>query len=543
MFGFGSEHSGKAWGRRVAVALAIPLLINLVVAQTTPAPPGSTAAPVDDFRSIYSNGDLILVNPQQSTVIFLSVIVSSTLLEWAIEVMGGHPNKYIRIIFFAVKEEATCIAFTEMVLLFVAFSFDLSRQWRVVIQWVVMCLLFLVFAFTIMVTVVVMLLRVQARRWRTFEWAKIEADATHDTHEQIFKLSRAYFLHKVMQKLSDCGVRTTEIPLVAFSAFIGRVERRLIPGVLDFTLRTWAGLGLVIVLNGARSVTAASVTSRSTLVQILTFVFIIGYGILVAYAAVHLLLTRRLRQFMLTFAVQLERGETEIKSSSQSTAKVAKNTQQCLYFRSPGATFELIKVLMLSMVWYVAVLIMAYVYVSFSEVGWYALLIYAAAAVPPVVMTYKLPWTLNVVTICVALGDDMENRTGEDVSRFLASVADSDSEQEGGGGGDANGGVDGRGNDTASMAPIGIPVGMDLRSLGTSSPARDIDDDDTIVGPGAGAQPADEWTGRDITLHSLTPPDHQPTGDPQRLMGVPPSESLAKKFEKRQSRPVFSLAL
>ena len=467
-----------------------------MAAVTTPAP--TILEP--EFRSIYSNGDLILVNPQQSTAIFVSVIVFSTLLEYVIERIQQAKNRYVRTIVLASKDEITNMGFVTMVLLFVAFSFPLAASWRVVSQWVVMCLTYMAFGYVFMISVILAMMSLRVGKWRVFEWARIEADAHHSSSEQLFKTAREYFVLLVRATIPEHSDRLEDSSLVTFSSYLARVERRHLADITDFSFKTWFGLGLMIIVNGARALTAATIQSNKNLIQVLTYIGITGYGTLILYLIAHGFFQRRFRNYLFQQIVSVQNGT--VPELDRATTP-----QQCFFFRSMTASLEVFKVTQLCFMWYIAVQIMAYTYVAWIEVEWFALLIYLGAAIPVIAFLYIYPWTLNLIFMCQALGTSYD---ADLVRRLLmeeVAASDSDSDE------DSDGEFDDEEEADKKKKKSGSAGILDAELLAVE----------------------DEWTGPDVTLHSSVPEDQAPKGEPAKLVGVPP----ANKFQHKPSRPIF----
>ena len=467
--------------------------------------------------SVYFNGDLILVNPQQSTAIFLVVIASSTILEFCFEKAGEQRNIYIRTIVRALKEELTVISTSQLILLFVAYSFSmLSSLWRFTLEWVVLTLAYLCLAYAAGITTILILLKWRSLTWRTFEWARIEADAHHSNSEQLFKIARLYFADEVSSRANQHGTMHVEIPLVAYSSFLSRVERSLLKYIMDFSMKTWGLLSLIIIVNGARSLTVGTIDTTNV-GQITSFVIVIGYVPLLVYLAVHRSLERRLRQFIL----RQRHPESRVEGATG---------LQCLFFRSPIATLEVFKAFLLIMMWYSAVFISGFVYVSYHSLGYFAVIVYAIGAVPPIVTCFSFPWTINVVTMCVSLGTELDKavdhlKNGVQVDDDIASE-DSDDEL---------GSVDAHPNNQKKLKKKKEGGGNTEEMHTTTSKARGN------VAASALSFFPDEYNGPPVTFHDGLPEDQVPPGEPSRIMGVVPVNAMAsrKKWIKKTSRPIF----
>lgn len=144
-----------------------PVLLGAVVLSQLPFVCSATTAQPVLISGVYTNQDLILVNPLQSTSIFLGVIFFSTGFELACERMDNHVNKYTKIFFYSIKEEMAVLGFAQLVLLFVlyaAVSFtSVKLSWLIVIEFTQLCLVYMAFAFVVMATFIGVSLQLYSR--------------------------------------------------------------------------------------------------------------------------------------------------------------------------------------------------------------------------------------------------------------------------------------------------------------------------------------------------------------------------------------------
>lgn len=511
-------------------------------------------AQVDVRASIYANGDLILINPQQSTAIFISVIVCSTGLEFLFEILESQTNRYIRVIYKSVKEECTVLGLSELVLLFIAFSFTgLSQTWRIVIQWVAMCLLYMACAYTIFVSVVMIFLKLNAKAWFTFEWARLDADVYHTSNEQLFKLARRYFTSRLVDVIRERFKKNVaEIPAVAFSSYITHVEKQYLRMMLDFSMKTYGGLAFVIVLNGSRSITVATI-AQANIGQIISFMAVVGYGIVLAQFIVKLILERRLRQFLL------------LQTNSE-TAKRDLGAESCLFFTSASATFEVFKIFFLSMMWYTAVFIMCYLYTSWAAVGYYCILMYIFAIIPPILFCLQLPWCFTLVVWCAGLVGNLDSRGIDLLLKGVSALNDDEESEDEKATAEAKQRAKQGDNDNDEQAldddfedprqkrnrphptehgestheleshrfretttgggSNGVVVGQETKHTNFFGEVEDTD------------WTADEYNGPRLTLHDSVPEELAPRGEPERILGVLPVH-IKKEWQVKALRPVF----
>eukprot|EP00672_Neobodo_designis_P027233 CAMPEP_0174837888 /NCGR_PEP_ID=MMETSP1114-20130205/7053_1 /TAXON_ID=312471 /ORGANISM="Neobodo designis, Strain CCAP 1951/1" /LENGTH=546 /DNA_ID=CAMNT_0016071975 /DNA_START=44 /DNA_END=1684 /DNA_ORIENTATION=- len=506
-------------------------------AAATPAQAQTTSGSIAEERSsIYSSGDLILVNPQQSTAIFLTVIVLSTAFEYALEFLMAIKNRYQRTIVLAVKEEAMTLSAAHMLLLWGSFSFPLALRWHTQLQFVAMCLLYMVITYLATVTGVVVLLARIMSAWRTFEWSAIAADAQHDKDQQLFKMSRQVMLTMLPfdvpgadPDLAADDEARGENPnaVLVYSSLLTVIERRHLKTLTDFTPLTWIGLALLITVNGFRAVTVDSVggldESGKRIAQALAFIAM-GYLMLGGLLLFQHLLYRRLNQVM--FARAAQNGGAISKKRRTATQREAdrEKHRKVLFFSSVPSTLQIFKVFWLGIIWYVALLIVGIFRVLWRDFEWFALMIYVAAIVPPIGCVYLLPWAQVYAVMAASVGAEFDPELvrgilAGDIDVNDHDVADVDDDDGAGWAGIADSAV----AEGATHAEI-----VD-RALDEEQQQR------------AEAEPAmpDEWDGPTISLHEAAAPE-QVQGSPPRVVGVRPVlNDVGARFDTRPKRAVF----
>jgi hypothetical protein len=489
--------------------------------------------------SIYARGDLIAINPQQSTVIFIVVIVLSTAFEYALEKLMELKNRYKRTIVLAVKEEITCIAFTHMLLLWISFSFPLSPHWRIVLQFVAVCLIYMTFAYIISISVIIVLLSKRMSQWRSFEWASLLMVSQHDKKQQLFKMCRQVFITMLPfemqgdpdENLNDEQRQSDPNAMLIYSSIMTVVERKFMKTFTDFDPVTWIGLALVITLNGFRAVTVVSLDKSEELTRIAQSLSFIGTGYLIMLACIglHLMLFRRLYGMLFTRAAEDGGSISKAKRTPAQREEDIRRHSRALYFGSLPYTIQVFKIILLSMCWYVALLIVGIFFVLWRDFEFYALLLYVISVIPPIVVVMLLPSTMVHTLMCACIGVEFN----PDIVRKLVDgeldINDQDVE-------DGDGVED---EDNAGWAGIAQP-GVDREAKRESAQrlrrAANRAAGATTRADEEGADLPDEWDGPTVSLHdSATEPV---TGSPAKLMGVRPVLNQPK-YNTRSKRPVF----
>lgn len=365
--------------------------------------------------TIYAQGDLILVNPQQSTAIFVSVLVFSTLFAYLMQWLMGVRNRYQRSIVVAIKEEVTCMTVAELLLLWATFSFPLSDQWKSVIQFVALCLIYMALYYSIAVMTVTVLQGRQMNKWRLFEWAKLGADATHGRDEQTLKMCRHFYLSMLP---FDVGADPSNLDedldpnaMILFTSAMTMIERRHMKAFTDFTPLTWLGLFFVITVNGFRALTVGTVgldTTSLHIAQSMTFIALCGYGTFLVFIVASQTLLSRLFRNLFNKAASNGGTISQTKlTDEQRTADVEEMTK-CLFFRSIPATLQIFKVVLLSQVWYLSMMTVGIFYVLWRDLGWYSLIIFPIAILPPVVTVLIYPTALTRTMMCCVVGVEFD---------------------------------------------------------------------------------------------------------------------------------------
>ncbi|CUI15609.1 membrane-associated protein, putative [Bodo saltans] len=137
--------------------------------------------------SIFADALEILVNPLQSSVIFLCIIVSSVALEFIVGKVDFMTNKYLKVALSLFMEEVMVIGFVEVCLLTVRSAIsNIGETMELEFNVVALTLVFMALLFGIISSALAVKLQSKGRDWRNFEWGRLEADAQHSTVEGLF---------------------------------------------------------------------------------------------------------------------------------------------------------------------------------------------------------------------------------------------------------------------------------------------------------------------------------------------------------------------
>lgn len=189
----------------------------------------------------------------------------------------------------------------------------------------------------------------------------------------------------------------TNIPPVALSSYTYFRSIAGLKDVFDFSLKTWLILGLFVLVNGMRTITVDSLGASTVLPQTITYLIIIGYLVLLLQFVLATVLERRLRHFL-------------IKQLSPDSYKGDSDAMSCLFLASSGATYELTKGFLLTIMWFFVYFMLAFLSASYKDMGSISIIFVLFAIPPPIGVLLLTPWIIHTVCVCEALS--AKNREG-----------------------------------------------------------------------------------------------------------------------------------
>ena len=371
--------------------------------------------------SLYTSGDAILDNPIESAAVFLVVVVMSACIEYLFTLSGGISSKFYKKVFNTVSEEVLVVGVLSLFLTFGSSMFPtLPTSWSVMFHWTHVCLLFMAIVFVfIFVTLVAIALR-QNGKWLKFELSRMLTSDSLDGRE--LKYKQAYDLFVVSCRAFEC-------PVVPFAAYLLKAEKQGLLDLGDLTWKSWLALSIVVVLNALRSKitpTHPSATDANkllnendTVINVIGFILLVGYGTLVAFLYTHILLQRRFRQYLML------RQQSETGGAAPSNAAAPKpkgattnatpmitrveldDPQSFLLWQRNSSTMSILQAMLIFFVWYGAVFFLNMFYATFQFNAGLTLLITVMALLPLVVFLYLMPWTLSTVAVLSSLGTNL----------------------------------------------------------------------------------------------------------------------------------------
>jgi hypothetical protein len=384
-----------------------------------------------DFASLYTNGDVILQNPIESSSIFLIVVVVCGSIEYLFTLAEQVDSKFFRQMFETMSEEVLVVGVLSLMLTFGSSLINnLPEQWAVMFDWAHICLLFMGIMLVVLLCVVSARVFSGNQRWSKFEATRMTLTAaSHSTSEKRYRAAAEKF---------TTALRAHDIHGdVSLAAYLLKSEKKILISLGNLTWKSWLALSTIVVFNALRTKLIPQSPSATelnnvlddtgNLINIASFVLVCGYGTLGLYLEIDRRLKLRFQQYVLLSAGGAANDEGRANAAGDDAAaplvlrKVdLDDPQSFLLWQSLGNTVSMIQAVLMFLVWYASVFCLSMMYRSFLYDFGLTLLILCLAAAPVVVFVVMVPWTLTIVAILSSLGSSLR----EDWARGLvASVA------------------------------------------------------------------------------------------------------------------------
>jgi hypothetical protein len=378
---------------------------------------------------VYTQGDIVLQHPVEASTTFLFVILISAVLEFCIDSAADVDNKYFRVMFQAVNQEVMIVGLLVLSCSFAQTVYSWPDRWILIFQWAMMVLFFMAIFFVSLVMFVLGAVNFTSKRWLLFEVEKMDSGESLSGREAQYKLAFIRF-QSALQAFgydSSMGIR--------FSEYLAKLMRRNIVSLTDLTWVCWVCLATLVILNTLRSEATRQLsqigdenledeqTDGQRVLQYLSFILVIGYGVLLLFLIIHHTLSRRLDNFL----SKQKRPDNEQAMTAMSshdhggeqgliTRDDLEDSTAHLFRRSREATMELLQVIILSLEWFTATFFLSFSNEIVTYLGWYAAApLFLLAALPAIIFSVMLPWTLTVITLLSSLGTNLD----EDSVRYL----------------------------------------------------------------------------------------------------------------------------
>ena len=362
---------------------------------TTPAP--------TELPTIYRSGDLVLQNPQETCVIFVTVVLISAFLEFVLQRIGNVDNKYARILVNTMTQEVTIVGVLALFLMFTVSVIPrrfITPLYVTLFSWANISLFFMATFFVMIIIFQFVWARFDITRWKNYEEGRLDSE---DDLRQIPYKNRIYKLlfEKYKVELDEkAGLSTAAVP---FFEYTGKHLRKFLVRVSNLSYRTWLSLSFVVLANLLRTKLTPFIRrgqTESDFGNAMMFVGVIGFGNMFVFLLFFLFLQRRI------FLYANDRLET-------------KAPHTLVPFGSPKRGMEFLQIMTMSFNWYLTLFITGNAkQISTMSDRWRLGVVYTLFVLPFAVFLLLLPWTFLSISFLHVLG----NVSAKEAARIQATL-------------------------------------------------------------------------------------------------------------------------
>lgn len=343
----------------------------------TPAPP--TALP-----TIYRAGDLVLSNPQETCIIFVSVILISASLEFALQRISTVENKYAKLLVTTMSQEVTIIG---VLALFLMFSISvvpkqlITQLYVTLFSWANLTLFFMALFFVLTVVVQFLWVAIDTRVWKAYEDGRIDSDEGGRFREPLYKYCFEQYRIVLEQR---ARLSTSALP---FYEYVATNARRQLVRFSNLSFRTWLSLSFVVLANLLRTKLTpfVSTSNDDKFKNLMLYVFVIGWGLMTVYLCYFTVLQYRLRKYC--------------QGRIQTT-----DPTELLPFGTSKRGIEFLQIILMSFNWYVTLFVTGNAKEISGLQSSLASTVYVLFAIPVLVFHSTLSWTMYTIAMLVTVG-------------------------------------------------------------------------------------------------------------------------------------------
>lgn len=374
---------------------------------------------VRSLAQIVKSGDLLLDNPAETCIIFVSVIIVSAGLEYLLQVVTKFENKYIRLMVSTMTKELTIIGVLALVLMLASSLMPAGEQqerYSILFTWANMNLFFMACFFVFVVVAQFLWAAYEQPKWRAFEEGQVDAEEGIDEGENLWLRERTYkaVFDRYSEELiltytlrpADCGLY--EIVQV--------LTRRLLVNMSDLSWPVWLSLIPVIALNGVRAYFTPLEESDANYIFFngMTYIAATGYFTMFVFLLFLWVLWGRLQSILLL----------QVKRSTVGAWHVP--------FGNPKRCIKLLQAVVMSLNWYVSLFATGMGRDILTKANqWQAAVMMILFFLPLFVVHLLLPWCINILAFMSVLGSvQVHQRLIEKVIRRHHGEDDAEDEDD-----------------------------------------------------------------------------------------------------------------
>jgi hypothetical protein len=370
---------------------------------------------------IYASGDIIIVNPVNACIIFVSAILVSAILEFSVRfVQTSVENKYVRTVVDVVTQEVTIVGVVALCIMLAQSALPGDPAYRIyttILTLANICLFIMASLFVLFVVLQFAVGMLDFRRWKQFEEGRMDVEEVRSLRlrEQRYKLAADRYA-KELARVYELSTR--DCP---FYEACGVVYKRLLVKLSNLSFRVWLAMSVVVLANFGRAMlvpwsTTDGQSDFKRFVNGLLYLGSTGYFTMLLFLGFCAHLRSKLNGLL--------EGKYPVLSTVGSDLVLFGNPLHCI---------ELIQCVVMSMNYYVTLFVTGIVETVPGTYRIAAIFIFLVPYVVTAVLCFWAVWALSIMSILGGLHKGNNKQLVERVVRRLRGEGDalSDSESEG----------------------------------------------------------------------------------------------------------------
>jgi hypothetical protein len=213
-----------------------------------------TSASEISAARIYASGDILIVNPVNACIIFVSSIIVSAVLEYSVRfVQTRVENRYVRTVVDVVTQELTIVGVVALCIMLAQSALPAESSYRIYVTILTLaniCLFIMACLFVAFVVAQFLVGMLDFQQWKRFEEGRMDSEEVRSLRfrEQRYKLAADRYTSELQRVY---GLSLRECP---FHEVCGSYYKRLLVRLSNLSFRVWLALSVVVLANFGRAV-------------------------------------------------------------------------------------------------------------------------------------------------------------------------------------------------------------------------------------------------------------------------------------------------
>ena len=344
---------------------------------------------------LYASGDIIIQNPVNSCIIFVSAILVSAVLEFGVRfVHTSVENKYVKTVVDVVTQEVTIVGVVALLIMLAQSALPEDPSYTIygtIFSLANICLFLMATQFVLFVVGQFAVGTFDFTRWKRFEEGRMDAEEVQALRfrEQRYKLAAERYAKELLRVYS---IPVRECPFYEAS---GVVYKKLLVKLSNLSFRVWLAMSVVVLANFGRAMLVPwsatdDMSDMKKFINGLLYIGSTGYLTMLVFLAFCLHLRSKFNGLL--------EGQYPVLSTVGSDLVLFGNPMHCI---------ELIQCVVMSMNYYMTLFVTGIVQTIPGTYQIAAIFIFLAPYVVTALLCFWAVWVLSIMSI---LGGLHKNR-------------------------------------------------------------------------------------------------------------------------------------